>query len=71
MLNKFILPQDKKIFNEVWALALPVIVSNLSRVLMSLVDVAMVGRLGPEALAAAGMGGMLDAAAKKRMVEIF
>ncbi len=59
MLNKFILPQDKKIFNEVWVLALPVIVSNLSRVLMSLVDVAMVGRLGPEALAAAGMGGML------------
>ena len=52
MLNKFILPQDKKIFNEVWVLALPVIVSNLSRVLMSLVDVAMVGRLGPEALAA-------------------
>ena len=59
MLNKFIFPQDKKIFNEVWVLALPVIVSNLSRVLMSLVDVAMVGRLGPEALAAAGMGGML------------
>ena len=59
MLNKFILPQDKKIFNEVWVLALPVIVSNLSRVLMSLVDVAMVGRLGPEALAATGMGGML------------
>ena len=59
MLNKFILPQDKKIFNEVWVLAFPVIVSNLSRVLMSLVDVAMVGRLGPEALAAAGMGGML------------
>ena len=26
---------------------------------MSLVDVAMVGRLGPEALAATGMGGML------------
>ena len=26
---------------------------------MSLVDVAMVGHLGPEALAATGMGGML------------
>ena len=59
MLKNFILPQDYKIFKAVWFLALPVIISNLSRVLMSLVDVAMVGRLGPEALAAAGMGGML------------
>ena len=33
--------------------------SNVSRVLMSIFDVAMVGRLGPEALAATGMGGML------------
>ena len=59
MLKNFILPQDYKIFKAVWFLALPVIISNLSRVLMSLVDVAMVGRLGPEALAAVGMGGML------------
>ena len=59
MLKKFILPQDHKIFKAVWVLALPVIISNLSRVLMSLVDVAMVGHLGPEALAATGMGGML------------
>ncbi len=59
MLKNFILPQDYKIFKAVWFLALPVIISNLSRVLMSLVDVAMVGRLGPEALAATGMGGML------------
>lgn len=59
MLKKLIFPQDKIIFKAVWVLALPVIVSNLSRVLMSLVDVAMVGHLGPEALAATGMGGML------------
>ena len=59
MFKRYILPQDKKIFSAVWVLALPVIISNLSRVLMSLVDVAMVGRLGPEALAATGMGGML------------
>jgi len=59
VLKNFILPQDYKIFKAVWFLALPVIISNLSRVLMSLVDVAMVGRLGPEALAAVGMGGML------------
>ena len=59
MLKKIIFPQDKIIFKAVWVLALPVIISNLSRVLMSLVDVAMVGHLGPEALAATGMGGML------------
>jgi len=56
---QFIFPQDKQISKEVFNLALPVIVSNLSRVLMSMVDVAMVGRLGAEALAATGMGAML------------
>jgi len=56
---RFIFPQDKQISKEVFTLALPVIVSNLSRVLMSMVDVAMVGRLGAEALAATGMGAML------------
>ena len=59
MINNFIYPQDRKIFNAVLLLAFPVIISNLSRVIMSLVDVAMVGHLGPEALAATGMGGML------------
>jgi len=57
--KKIIFPQDKHIFRSVWLLALPVIISNLSRVLMSLADVAMVGHIGPEALAATGMGGML------------
>ncbi len=56
---QFVFPQDKQISKEVFNLALPVIVSNLSRVLMSMVDVAMVGRLGAEALAATGMGAML------------
>ena len=59
MIKSFIYPQDRKIFNAVWLLAFPVIISNLSRVIMSLVDIAMVGHLGPEALAATGMGGML------------
>ena len=59
MINNFIYPQNRKIFNAVWLLAFPVIISNLSRVIMSLVDVVMVGHLGPEALAATGMGGML------------
>lgn len=56
---QFLFPQDKAISKEVLFLALPVIVSNLSRVLMSIFDVAMVGRLGPEALVATGMGAML------------
>ena len=56
---KLIFPQDKAISKEILNLALPVILSNISRVLMSMVDVAMVGRLGAEALAATGMGAML------------
>jgi len=56
---KFIFPQDKDVSKEVFTLAFPVVLSNLSRVLMSIFDVAMVGRLGAEALAATGMGAML------------
>ncbi|MCS5622037.1 MAG: MATE family efflux transporter, partial [Nitrospinaceae bacterium] len=56
---RFIFPQDKAVSKEVFSLAFPVILSNLSRVLMSMADVAMVGRLGAEALAATGMGAML------------
>lgn len=56
---RFIFPQDKAISKEVFTLAFPVILSNLSRVMMSIFDVAMVGRLGAEALAATGMGAML------------
>jgi len=56
---KFIFPQDKPVSKELFTLAFPVILSNLSRVLMSVVDVAMVGRLGAAALAATGMGAML------------
>ena len=59
MIFKYIFPQDKAISREVFTLALPVILSNLSRVLMSLIDVAMVGRLGAAAIAATGMGAML------------
>tara|TARA_A100001011_G_scaffold391012_1_gene475584 strand:+ start:1946 stop:3364 length:1419 start_codon:yes stop_codon:yes gene_type:complete len=58
-LSSFLLPQDKKISKEIFLLSFPIILSNLSRVLMSVVDVAMVGRLGTEALAATGMGSMM------------
>ena len=56
---RFVFPQDKSISREVFRLAYPVVLSNLSRVLMSVFDVAMVGRLGAGALAATGMGGMM------------
>ena len=58
-LRHFIVPLDRGIFRKVLFLALPVIVGNLSRVLMNVVDVAMVGRLGVNALAAVGLGGVL------------
>ncbi len=47
------------IFKKILFLALPLIFSQLSRVLMSLVDLAMVGGLGPEALAATATGGII------------
>ena len=53
--NKF----DKKISSEIITLAIPIIFSNLSRVVMGLTDMAMVSRLGAIALAATGMGSLL------------
>lgn len=40
---------------EVWRLALPVIITNLLQSLVDVIDVFMVGRLGPIAIAAVGM----------------
>ena len=56
---KFIFPKDRKLFNKIFILATPVIISNLSRVIMGIVDMAMVGHLGASALAAVGMAGMV------------
>ena len=47
---------DKSISKQVITLAIPIIFSNLSRVIMGLTDMAMVSRLGAVALAATGMG---------------
>jgi len=54
-----IFPKDKKLFKHIFVLATPVIISNLSRVLMGIVDMAMVGVLGASSLAAVGMAGMV------------
>jgi|TARA_B100000315_G_C14582103_1_gene591034 putative MATE family efflux protein len=58
-LKHIIVPVDRGLSKNVLTLALPVIAGNISRVLMNMMDVAMVGRLGAEALAAVGMGGVL------------
>jgi len=50
---------DKRISMEVITLAIPIIFSNLSRVILGLTDMAMVSRLGAVALAATGMGSLL------------
>lgn len=45
----------KALLLQVWRLALPVILTNLLQSLVDVVDVFMVGRLGPIAIAAVGM----------------
>ena len=55
----FFLPKDKKLFKYIFVLALPVIISNTSRVLMGVVDLIMIGHLGASAIAAVGMAGMI------------
>ena len=55
----FIFPKDKSLFKYIFVLAIPVIISNISRVLMGLVDTMMVGHLGANAIAAVGMASMV------------
>jgi putative MATE family efflux protein len=43
------------LIREVWRLALPVILTNLLQSLVDVIDILMVGRLGPIAIAAVGM----------------
>ena len=42
-----------------WKPAYPIILANLSMTLLNVVDTAMLGRLSPAALAAAGIGGVV------------
>lgn len=48
--------QRRDLIRIVWKLALPVILTNLLQSLVNAIDVFMVGRLGPIAIAAVGMG---------------
>ena len=49
-------PTRRALVSRVWWLALPVMLTNLLQSLVAVVDVFMVGRLGPIAIAAVGMG---------------
>jgi putative MATE family efflux protein len=48
------------IYRVVWKLSLPVILTNLLATLVNIVDVFMVGRLGPLEIAAVGMGNTIQ-----------
>ncbi|MGD9675805.1 MAG: MATE family efflux transporter, partial [Candidatus Bipolaricaulia bacterium] len=56
-LRPFALHRDAS--SRVLALATPVVLGSLSHTLLSVVDTAMVGRLGAVALAATGVAGVL------------
>lgn len=57
MLRRLPLSQHLPVYRDVWRLALPVIATNLLTTLVNIVDVFMVGRLGPTEIAAVGMAG--------------
>lgn len=47
------------LLRQVWKLALPVLLTNMLQSFVGVVDVFMVGRLGPIAIAAVGMGNVI------------
>lgn len=49
---------EGNIFRNVWYLAWPVVISYLLQTLVGIADVKMVGALGPESIAAVGLGRM-------------
>ncbi|MCB8943722.1 MAG: MATE family efflux transporter [Ardenticatenaceae bacterium] len=55
-MNTLISTEQFQLLKQVWRLSLPVLITNLLQSLVSVVDVFMVGRLGPIPIAAVGMG---------------
>ena len=58
-IKRIIFPNDKNLFKYIFTLAFPVIISNISRVAMGIVDTMMVGHLGAKAIAGVGMASMV------------
>ena len=54
-----VLPQNYNLSKKILFLGFPIILSNLSRVIMTMCDTAMVGRLETGSLSAVGIGGLL------------
>ncbi|HIE29961.1 TPA: MATE family efflux transporter, partial [Candidatus Poribacteria bacterium] len=50
---------EGSIVRNLWYLALPMIVGNLLQDALNIVDMIFVGRIGADAIAAVGMGGIL------------
>lgn len=55
LFNVNYLRENWSLIKQIWMLALPVILTNLLQSLLSVIDIFMVGRLGPISIAAAGM----------------
>lgn len=53
--NLNFLRENWSLIKQIWKLALPVMLTNLLQSLLSVIDIFMVGRLGPIPIAAAGM----------------
>ena len=57
---RYIFNSDKKILKEIFFLSLPIVLSNISRVIMELVDMIMINRLGAiDLFNGVAMGGIL------------
>lgn len=50
---------NRQLLKQVWTLALPVLLTNLLQSLVGVVDIFMVGRLGPLEIAASGMSNII------------
>ena len=51
--------KNKDVLAIVWRLALPVVLTNFLQSVVAVVDIYMIGRLGPLAIAASGMGNVI------------
>ncbi|MCB0029854.1 MAG: MATE family efflux transporter, partial [Anaerolineales bacterium] len=53
-------PSQRETLRHFWRLGAPVVLTNMLQSLVNVVDVFMVGRLGPLAIAAVGMGSVIN-----------
>ena len=56
---QFFKPFDSDISKRIITVAYPIIIANMSRAIMGIVDMIMVGKLGVNSIAAVGFGEMI------------